>query len=78
MGVHHPTDILGGTAIGVAIACLAQPSRVRHLLAIPALGLSQRQPALFYSCAFVLTSEMTVLFTDVRNIGSNIAVLSGT
>jgi undecaprenyl-diphosphatase len=72
LGVHYPTDIVAGAAIGAVTACLAQERRVRRLLAAPALALSRSQPAVFYSSAFIITSQMTVLFADLRNLGSNV------
>ena len=68
LGMHYPTDILGGIVIGVAIAWLVNSERLRPMIAGPLTGWRTSSPASFYACAFLLTSQIAVLFTPVRHL----------
>jgi undecaprenyl-diphosphatase len=59
---HYATDILAGAAIGMFMTWLANTSRIRKPLTAWALRLMETRPALFYSCAFVVTCQMAELF----------------
>jgi undecaprenyl-diphosphatase len=60
VGVHYPTDMIGGALIGIAAGYLVTRKRVRVHLAQPALRWMQGHPASFYASAFAVT----FLFAD--------------
>ncbi len=67
MGAHYPTDLLGGAALGAFMVFLAQgPWAVRQCRRLVALA--RTKPFLFYSLAFILTYQISTLFSDVRAI----------
>jgi hypothetical protein len=55
LGVHHPTDILAGIAIGVLGAHLFLRPGIRSRFAGPAMTFAERHRAQFASAAFLLT-----------------------
>jgi undecaprenyl-diphosphatase len=65
-GLHHPTDILAGMLLGVAVVCVflagAAPWEERLLVS------AVRRPALFATVAFFLAAQAASLFHDVRTI----------
>lgn len=62
VGVHHPTDILGGALIGVWAGWFITREKVRRRLSIPAFALLRWHPAAFYGCAFVIMSLFAQVF----------------
>lgn len=66
VGIHYPTDILGGAALGLgAVMFLAIPG-INAIWAPPVLTFAERRPALFYMLFFVLSFQMATLFWDIR------------
>jgi undecaprenyl-diphosphatase len=70
LGMHYPTDVLMGAFIGIAIAWLLHMSEIKRTLSAPLLQWQQRSPATFYASAFLLTSQIAVLFDPVRNVAN--------
>jgi membrane-associated phospholipid phosphatase len=68
IGIHSPTDIVAGAAIGCLLTwALARPF-IRTMLYASIGKLERRHPALFYGMAFVALCEMCNMFNDVREI----------
>ncbi|HYM16058.1 MAG TPA: phosphatase PAP2 family protein, partial [Dehalococcoidia bacterium] len=67
LGIHWPTDIIAGTAIGVALGWLGAREEVRRLISRPALAWIDREPAWCYAGLFLLTYQMATLFNDSRD-----------
>ena len=67
VGLHYPTDLIGGAVIGILVAWLVNRERLRTWLATPALTLSEKYPGPFYAVFFLLTFELASLFNDTRN-----------
>jgi undecaprenyl-diphosphatase len=68
LGLHYPTDILVGALIGIGIATLANWHVIRLLVARPALRWLRASPSSFYAFLFILTFQISVLFTDGRDL----------
>jgi undecaprenyl-diphosphatase len=70
LGLHFPTDILAGAAIGVAMVYLLLVYRIpwRMIVIDPILVWSRKSAETFYPCFFFLTAEMTHLFEDTRSL----------
>jgi len=67
-GVHYPTDIIAGAALGVSIAGFSKSQSLRSTLARPLLRWMERQPGLFYGFLFLATFELAELFDTLRII----------
>lgn len=68
LGIHYPTDVLAGAAIGIALACLLNLAAIRKPATIWALRWADSEPALFYPCFFLLTYQVADLFEPLRAI----------
>jgi undecaprenyl-diphosphatase len=66
LGLHRPTDLLGGAAVGLLglTAVWKWPARDRVVGTL--LGWERGRPALFYPLLFLFIFELTELFTSVR------------
>ncbi|HET7584265.1 MAG TPA: phosphatase PAP2 family protein [Gemmatimonadaceae bacterium] len=69
LGLHYPTDILVGAALGAALTSFACRPAVRERIANPALRFLERHPGMFYGIFFLATYQVAVLFNDVRQSG---------
>jgi undecaprenyl-diphosphatase len=65
VGIHHPTDILGGALIGISIVLLSQIPAVRFwITSVPMEWLSDR-PQMFYPLLFMLLMVISTVFEPV-------------
>lgn len=68
LGMHYPTDLLGGAAIGLVIAAFTQWRPVREAIARPLFAWHDRHPASFYAAMYLLTLQVGTLFQDARTL----------
>lgn len=68
MGYHHPTDILGGAAIGIAVAYLGHLESVRKAVSRIATPWLEGSPGSFYACLFIMAFQIATLFEGMRRI----------
>ena len=67
-GVHYPTDLIAGAALGIGIACLCKSAKFTAFVARPALSWLNTNPGSFHFVLFLWTFEIAELFTSLRHI----------
>lgn len=73
LGLHYPTDVLAGAAIGIGIACVLNAAPIRKRLAAPVLWLAARLPGVFHALAFLLCFELATQFDEFRVLAHNLS-----
>ncbi|TAK66320.1 MAG: phosphatase PAP2 family protein [Dehalococcoidia bacterium] len=66
LGIHWPTDIIGGAALGVALGWLGTSRAVRDAVCERLMPWHDAQPAVFYTGLFIVMFEVMNLFEDGR------------
>jgi undecaprenyl-diphosphatase len=69
LGIHNPTDIIGGAVLGIGLACLSRVAWLRKSITRPALHWSISSPASFNAFLFLFSFEIAELFDSVRHFG---------
>ncbi len=69
LGIHYPTDIIGGVLVGSAMAFWVKVGPLRTLVARPFLRWEQLYPSQFYPLFFIVTFEVSELFASLRLMG---------
>jgi undecaprenyl-diphosphatase len=64
LGLHHPTDVIAGGAIGIVITWIATRDGIRQRIATPILQWMQRSPGIAYTLAFLLCFELITQFDE--------------
>jgi undecaprenyl-diphosphatase len=70
LGLHYPTDILAGAAIGVVMTYFLTTTEMRRRISAWPLAQMKRTPASFYALLFVLSYLIATLFVDLRRSGT--------
>jgi len=65
-GIHYPTDIIAGLALGALVAYCTNGVAVRRQLFGRVLLWEQRSPQVFYVGLFVVTFQFATMFNSVR------------
>ena len=72
LGLHYPTDIIAGAAIGMAVAgtafLIARGRLFDRIVASPLLRLERNCTPLFYALVFGAAVEIAALFADIRDL----------
>jgi membrane-associated phospholipid phosphatase len=67
LGIHYASDILMGTAIGLASVWAAlRIEEVQEFVVRPLMSFMEAKPQLFYGAAYIVLFEMTTLFADIQ------------
>jgi len=66
LGLHYPTDVIAGVALGIGIAGIMSARPIRTRVAAPVFAFAQRYPGVFYGAAFMLCFELTTQFDELR------------
>lgn len=77
VGLHHPTDIIAGTAIGVVIGVALVNRHVRPRLAAWPLKVSDAYPVVFTLVAMLVSLQMATMFDDARAFVRDTRLLAG-
>jgi undecaprenyl-diphosphatase len=82
LGLHYPTDILGGMVLGVGVAYLARLGSVRRVLGGSIIRWQSRHTGAFYAVLFLYTFQLATafdpllgLFHYIRVVGTHAARL---
>ncbi len=68
LGIHYPTDILAGAAIGSSLMIAAMLPPVTSAVARPALRWAAVSPNSFYACFFAYTFQIAQNFNGLRQM----------
>ena len=71
-GLHHPSDVVAGALIGIALAIVIAWMPLRRAGLGLLMRLEQNRPALFYACGFILLFEITTMFDGLRLIALSV------
>ena len=66
LGLHWPTDIIAGAALGIAFGWLGTARVVCDTIRERVLPWSETYPSAFYAAAFLVMFEIMILFGDAR------------
>lgn len=65
-GLHHPTDLIAGAVIGIALVALLAHLPRRRWATDAVLGFERRSPGAFYAIGFLLMFELSEMFYSLR------------
>jgi membrane-associated phospholipid phosphatase len=75
LGLHHPTDILAGAALGISICLVLCYAPIRRRIAAPILDWSASHEAAFHVAIFLLSFEITSQFEEIRTLSASVLKL---
>jgi undecaprenyl-diphosphatase len=68
LGIHYPTDILGGALIGIGVAYLTRGPVIQAALTHRPLRWLHHAPGIFYVCLFIITYQLMETFASVHDL----------
>jgi undecaprenyl-diphosphatase len=77
VGYHYPSDIIIGALLGVVTMLAVQHIPLPPGTFEPIRRYEAGHPAAFYTLAFVITYQISTLFSDVRRLGSGALIVLG-
>lgn len=76
LGLHYPTDVLAGSALGAGVAAVMNAAPIRTFIGGLGRSWRARRPGLFHAALFALAFEIATLFTDLRAIGGLVSTVA--
>ncbi len=74
MGAHYPSDLIGGVALAGIVVLAAQAPWVIHI-GQRVVRWERSSPSWFYMLAFLLSSQVATLFSDLRYMAGGVKLL---
>ncbi|MBP7253067.1 MAG: phosphatase PAP2 family protein [Alphaproteobacteria bacterium] len=71
-GLHYPTDIMGGAALGVIAFVVLDRPWLKQKLTAPCFWLLEKYPQIFYVGFFLFTYQIANVFEQAFNIIKNV------
>ena len=68
LGIHNPTDLIAGGILGTTCVLLTTRAAMLKRFFAPLLTLRKHHPSGFYICLFVITSQVSSMFDELRGI----------
>jgi undecaprenyl-diphosphatase len=68
LGLHYPTDILTGAAVGILTSLLLASPKLWHPVTEKILQISNKYTGAFYVFFFLISFEISTLFDSLRSI----------
>lgn len=68
LGLHYPTDVIGGALIGIAITLLFNSTLFTEKVSSRAYNLSITKPEIIYPILFIVTYQIADLFEGSRRL----------
>ena len=72
LGLHYPSDIMVGGAIGIIIALLGNQTKIKIFISRPLMKWLRAHPSSFYVCFFVLSYQIVNLFNGFREMATTL------
>jgi undecaprenyl-diphosphatase len=66
LGLHYPTDIIGGAFMGIVIALLFHSNSFLNKVSQPVVYYSSLKPEIFYPLFFIFTYQIADMFNNSR------------
>ena len=66
LGLHYPTDIIGGALIGIAIVLLCNVDVFKRKISKPIVNWSNTKPEFFYPMFFLISYQIADMFDNAR------------
>jgi undecaprenyl-diphosphatase len=66
LGIHYPSDIIAGAALGMGVAFLSRAARIRKSLTWPMMYWMENYPGSFNAFLFLTSLEMADKFDSLR------------
>jgi undecaprenyl-diphosphatase len=67
-GMHHPTDILAGALVGILSVYFTHTAWFKRQVSAKLLNYSYQSAGVFYTVFFVITFQISALFTGFRHV----------
>jgi len=68
LGLHYPTDIIGGAIIGLIVVLLCNSNYFIEKISRPTYNYSNTKPEIFYPIFFIITFQIADMFNSSRAI----------
>ncbi|HEY2021451.1 phosphatase PAP2 family protein [Paraburkholderia sp.] len=72
LGLHYPTDLLVGAAMGIAITFFMTRDAIRKRIAAPTLRWIERYQASSATIAFILCIQLVTQFDELRHLAKGV------